>query len=380
MKKKHSGGFLNAAPFAGALLVCVMLLGLMGCEDEPSLSGANKITGFTINGARGAIDEQNQRISLTLPAGTNLTALAPEITVSKSASVFPLSGEAADFSYPTSYTVTAENGSHLIYVVAVAAAPSVSLEYITVASTKTYYDYETDLDLDTLLVTGYYSDGSRQIETITLEDISGYDNTKVGEQIVVITLEGKIADFQVTVAADVALEGITVDSWKTNYDYGTDLDLDTLLVTGYYSDGSQQIEAITAENISGYDKTKAGNQRVVITLEGKIASFWVSVAEGAPLEISIGLPNNQAVPIFNIPEEGIILSEHENNGHPKEIVISAGKGYTDITWFYESHSLANDNIVTIEASDFPYKKHIITFTGSIDGVRYSAEIPFTVEY
>ena len=60
-------------------------------------------------------------IALTVPLGTDVTALAPTYTVSSLAlqdATFP-SGTIRDFSTPQTYTVTAENGSTKVYTVAV---------------------------------------------------------------------------------------------------------------------------------------------------------------------------------------------------------------------------------------------------------------------
>jgi hypothetical protein len=54
-----------------------------------------------------------------LPYGTDVRALAPQITVSAKASVSPASGTARDFANPVTYTVTAQDGSAQDYTVTV---------------------------------------------------------------------------------------------------------------------------------------------------------------------------------------------------------------------------------------------------------------------
>ena len=72
---------------------------------------------FTIGGACGMIAEDT--ITITVPAGTDVSALSPEITVHPGAVVSPASGETQDFSQPVMYTVTAENGNTKEYTVTV---------------------------------------------------------------------------------------------------------------------------------------------------------------------------------------------------------------------------------------------------------------------
>jgi hypothetical protein len=78
---------------------------------------AKAITAFSINGAAGVINEAQRLITVTLPAGTDLSALAPEIEVSLDATVSPASGVSLDFSSLRTYTVTAENGDTAPYLV-----------------------------------------------------------------------------------------------------------------------------------------------------------------------------------------------------------------------------------------------------------------------
>lgn len=68
------------------------------------------------------IDGINHTVSVTMPSGTNLSALAPAITVSTGATINPASGELVDFSAgPVNYTVTAQNGSdQQLWIVTVA--------------------------------------------------------------------------------------------------------------------------------------------------------------------------------------------------------------------------------------------------------------------
>jgi hypothetical protein len=78
---------------------------------------------FESPAATGAIDEVEQTVTLTVPDGTDLTALVPTIS-SEGESVSPASGVAQDFTKPVTYTVTALDGTTQAYVVSVTVAPS----------------------------------------------------------------------------------------------------------------------------------------------------------------------------------------------------------------------------------------------------------------
>ena len=89
-----------------------------GDDDTPSTSTA-KITGFSVLGADGVIDQSAGIITVTLPAGTNVTAVAPVVTVPAGAVVSPVSGEVVNLTSPLTYTVTlgAESTSYTVTVI-----------------------------------------------------------------------------------------------------------------------------------------------------------------------------------------------------------------------------------------------------------------------
>jgi uncharacterized repeat protein (TIGR02543 family) len=76
---------------------------------------------------------------------------------------------------------------------------------------KTLYLLGEDLDLTGLVVNGTYSDGSEQILNVSESNVSGYDKTLVGDQIVTVDINGKTQTFSVTSynAANGTLASIT---------------------------------------------------------------------------------------------------------------------------------------------------------------------------
>ena len=78
------------------------------------------------------------------------------------------------------------------------------------------------------------------------------------------------------------LESITVTPpTKTEYTVGEELVLDGMKVTANYSDDTTKDVAVADCKVSGYDKTKVGDQTVTVTYEGKTATFKVTVKEAA---------------------------------------------------------------------------------------------------
>ena len=92
--------------------------------DTPTVSAA-KINGFTLLGVEGTIDDAAGTILITLPAGTDVSCVAPTVEVGSGCTVSPVSGEVVDLTSPRVYTVT--NGTETnTYTVIVTLEKSVS--------------------------------------------------------------------------------------------------------------------------------------------------------------------------------------------------------------------------------------------------------------
>jgi hypothetical protein len=85
---------------------------------------ADMITAFSFvtPAVNGTITGTN--IAVTVPTGTDVTALVPAITVSAGATVSPLSGVAHNFTSPVTYTVTSATGATQAYTVTVTVTPA----------------------------------------------------------------------------------------------------------------------------------------------------------------------------------------------------------------------------------------------------------------
>ena len=304
-------------PYVFALIVCIALpTTLTVCKNDTVTvkSDEKSIISFKIDNAAGAILED--QISVVVPAGTDLSKLKPVIEISHgNATVTPASEVEVDFTHPTTYVVIAENGTARTYVVTVRPEAEATLSSISVLQAP----------------------------------------------------------------------------YKTTYDQGTELDLAGLVVRGYYSDGSYNVETVTDADISNYDKDSVGYQQVIITIDGRTTSFSVTVQRTSPLILSIEFVNNgnDNLEIYGIPEGGIVLSKGKRNDLPDSIVISAGASnnnvYSSIQWYIDATQVSSyDNIVTIYANgNYPYltitQPHTITIVATKDGATHSKTITFTVE-
>lgn len=83
-----------------------LISGNGGGSDPVTPATGAKITAFSVLGVDGVIDQSAGTITVTLPAGTNVTAVAPSVTVTAGAVVSPVSGEVVNLTAPVVYTVT----------------------------------------------------------------------------------------------------------------------------------------------------------------------------------------------------------------------------------------------------------------------------------
>lgn len=72
------------------------------------------IKSFTVNGVAATVNDISKTITMTLPEGTNLTALKPVIEATEGVSISPASGTTVDFSNAVTFVVTA-NGKSVNY-------------------------------------------------------------------------------------------------------------------------------------------------------------------------------------------------------------------------------------------------------------------------
>ena len=77
-----------------------------GGSDPVTPAAGAKITAFSVLGVDGVINQSAGTITVTLPAGTNVTAVVPSVTVTAGAVVSPVPGEVVNLTVPVVYTVT----------------------------------------------------------------------------------------------------------------------------------------------------------------------------------------------------------------------------------------------------------------------------------
>ncbi len=216
------------------------------------------------------IDLTGIEVAAVYDDGTKGSVIITEDQISGFNSSTPVVGQVVTI------TIGERNLTFLIDIV------SKALESIEVTKNpdKLKYIVGQLIDLSGLEVTGTYNDGEKKIETITLEDITGFNSSQAETgQVVTVTVEGATATFKVDIIP-IMLENIEITKQpvRLNYYVGEELDLSGLEVMGYYNNGEKRIETITMENITGFDSRQAEvGQKVTVTVGAESATFTVDI-------------------------------------------------------------------------------------------------------
>ena len=91
----------------------------ISCQWETAATTSTGITGFSINGVAGTVNNTTNTITITMPRGTDVTKLTPVIATNGVKSLTPGSGVTMDFTNAVTYTATMEDGSTKTYIVTV---------------------------------------------------------------------------------------------------------------------------------------------------------------------------------------------------------------------------------------------------------------------
>lgn len=97
-----------------------------------SSSEEKAVLSFIVDGDSAQIDNNARTITVTVPSGTNLTSLAPTITLAGGATISPAVGQIVDFTNPVTYKVTM-GGVTIEYTVTITTPEKVA--FLSIAAT-----------------------------------------------------------------------------------------------------------------------------------------------------------------------------------------------------------------------------------------------------
>ena len=148
--------------------------------------------------------------------------------------------------------------------------------------TKTKYNVNDTLDVTNGKIKIVRAVGNPEIKTITSNMVSGFDSSKENTNLpltVSYTENGirKTTTYNVSVEDQVTAIKI-VQAPKTGYKYNEELDVSTGKIEITKGSGTTTIP-MTASMVTGYDKTKLGDQELTVTYGGKTEKYKVNVKD-----------------------------------------------------------------------------------------------------
>ena len=202
------------------------------------------ITNFSFGGVAATISGNN--ITASVPYGTDITNVAPQIAVSAGATITPASGLARDFSSPLTYTVTAEDGQ----------------------TTTTFTVTITVLDPDTVVISGFAVADAESVDidqgakTITINILEGKDITALSPVITTIPADasvnpasGAAQDFTESVSYTVTAGSVSSTYTASVNVIATGFDIDNVVTYFDASVGGSSLkpeQGTTGDNERGY--------------------------------------------------------------------------------------------------------------------------------
>lgn len=191
-------------------------------------------------------------------------------------------------------TLTVNFQNKLTILTVTVKEAEVKITGITVSKmpTKTEYEKGEVLNLEGGEITVTYSNGNTEVVSMENDEVkvTGFDNTKIGIQLLTVNYKNKLATFKVTVKDEETEEdddnkkkvsSIKIKSLPSNTTIkkGSKLDLEGGKIIVTYEDGTT--ETIDMDDpdvtITGFNTFKTGKQTVTVKYGGKTATFQVRV-------------------------------------------------------------------------------------------------------
>nr|MCR4959990.1 bacterial Ig-like domain-containing protein [Lachnospiraceae bacterium] len=272
--------------------------------------------------------------------------------------------------YKAGNNVTVADGVTTLY--AIWEKPAATKLEVT-KPTKTTYFVGEDLDLTGGKAKVTYNYGDPKTVSLTSSMISGYDKTKVGKQTITVTYEGLTGTFEVTVKTP-SITGIKVTvPTKTEYFLGEELDITGGKVTAEYDYGEPVTVDLTADMVSGYTRTKLGEQTITVTYEGFTKTFVVTVKAISITKIEVTAPAKTTYLVGeNLNLEGGKITVYYDYGNPAEVKLSEG------TIIDFDNTKTGKQTLTVIYKEFTATFEVTVASSKMTGIKVTA--PTKVEY
>lgn len=237
----------------------------------------------------------------------------------------------------------------------------IGLASISVAATpvKTVYDINEPFEISGLSVTGTYTDSSSEPLTVTPANITGFDSSSPAAlRRITVTYAGLEAYFNVSIVPTLSMISVTSPPLKTLYDIDEPFDITGLAVTGYYTDGSQQLLPVNAGHIAGFDSSSVDDEQILtVAYGGRQAFFGIKIITTLA---SIAITTPPFKTVFNTGDafvmDGMVVTGTYTDGSKKIETVTMA----DVAGFDSSVPVTGQVItVTVNGKTATYLVYIV---------------------
>lgn len=205
---------------------------------------------------------------------------------------------------------------------------------------KTHYSQNEQLDVSGGIIKAIYSDGTTQDIDMSLEMVSGFNNTVSCVQTLTVSYQGKDTYYDVSVTASSGYIAQTIDdevSWitiaslpnKIQYVVNQDtLDVSGGMIEVYYTSKESETVEMIPEMISGFDNTSLGVQLLTVQYGGESTTFSVAVvkSENHPIVMNYSWKSNPSKTVYYVGEcvdmSGSVLTLRYSNGTTEDVAVT----------------------------------------------------------
>ena len=339
MKKKLLAG----------LLASTAVVSLAACDKELAVSKIDLENQDTTATFGQVFADSDLKVTATMSDGTTKD-VTNEVTIDTSK---------VDTSKPGVYAVVVSfGGQSVVYNVTVEAPQTATVKSIAVTGGNTAFNVGDEFTAGDVVVTATMSDNTTKEVTATI-DSSKVDTSKPGVYSVVVSYEGAITTYFVTVSATEnvqTLKDLTINATdaKTQYVVGESVSLENLVVYETYSNtiGADTIAQFT--DLSGYTVKVTNEDNEEVTGEfTEFGTYTVTISKGElsdGFSIRVGSAGYESIEAAL--EAGLANADKVNSG---SIIINTEFEYTLIDYIFgENYFGYTEDDLT---SDYSYEYH-----------------------
>ena len=242
---------------------------------------------------------------------------------------------------------------------------------------------------DSLVVSGgklllVFDKGVREIVDMTIDMVSGFDNTKIGKQMLTVQYDECEDSYEVEVIAKSLLSiEVTKKPVKLLYLESKDvLDVTGGEITLYYDNGTSEVVNMTADMISGFDNNAVGEQVLTVSYREKETAFPIKINAKKITSIAI---NSKPIKLTYIEGEsldlsGMVVTAYYDNGTSNAVTnytvsdFSSMVGMQKVTISYEEMT-ASFNVQVK-----PFLNSVEMFSDVSENAWYKSYIDYAVTY